>query len=219
MRNFQHAPSVQAACFDLVDRMVEGSVHNRDRLRLAGVCPALVSSLLEVIDDKNMLLGGLETMLRLMTENTQNVIAMGNAGAHSLIVTAMATHAEDLETQALGCICMQHLARHGANSHALGKVGACVQVTKAFKFVDQLSVVLHQTVVALCMQPSNIVEFGQAGLCEVLVRLMDQRPDAIDLQVSRGTPDECATSHTPPMANSRQCVGHYRGHDRVCCCR
>src|SRR3546814_323234 len=100
-------------------------------------------------------------------------------------------YANDLEVQALGCMCIQHLARNGASSLALGKVGACARVVNAFKFVDELSVVLHQTVAALCMQPSNIVEFGHAGLCEVLVRLMDEKPGAIALQVRSDFP-QCA---------------------------
>jgi len=182
MQSFQHAPAVQAGCFEIVDRMIEGSVHNKDRLRLAGLCPTLVSSLLQLLDDKETLQSGLETMLLLMTENMQNVIAMGNAGAHSLIVTAMATYPDEMEIQALGCTCIQYLARNGATSLALGKVGACARVVHAFKFVDNLSVVLHQTVAALCMQPSNTVEFGDAGLCEVLVRLMDEKPHATLLQ-------------------------------------
>jgi hypothetical protein len=183
MRHFQLAASVQAACYEIIERMIEGSVFNKDRLRLAGVCPALASSLLQILDEKETLVAGLDCMLLLMTENMQNVIAMGNAGAHSLLVTAMATHADDIEVQSLGCICIQHLGRHGPTSLALGKVGVCARVTHAFKFVEQLSVILHQTVATLCMQPSNIVEFGNAGLCEVLVRLMHDKPEAATLQV------------------------------------
>lgn len=183
MRHFQLAASVQAACYEIIERMIEGSVFNKDRLRLAGVCPALASSLLQILDEKETLVAGLDCMLLLMTENMQNVIAMGNAGAHSLLVTAMATHADDIEVQSLGCICIQHLGRHGPTSLALGKVGVCARVTHAFKFVEQLSVILHQTVATLCMQPSNIVEFGNAALCEVLVRLMHDKPEAATLQV------------------------------------